>query len=289
MSRALIVLLLGGCAVSPGAGANDSGAGSPDLGTVDFSTTAGDLLTASDLASGSTDLAAGSTDFAAGSTDFAAGSADFAAGAADLATGAPDLSTEKTDLGTGAGDLSSGSPDLSSGGVITGGPCVSGAAGATAIRVRWVNAGGTAQVQYEAFGLPDRSREKVAAYGYQIGFTPQFSDQFLGPGGLVLDSSDFVDVEVSTQGVPSISSATLAIYGRSFDTTTSGSFNWQSFSGSGATPTDFVSNVAPYQWYGATLEAAFPAGDNNILLRVKAGPSSGVLVVNRLEICVGSP
>src|SRR5262245_61814114 len=76
------------------------------------------------------------------------------------ASSAHDLSRGSTgDLASGAGasgggDLAGpgGAPDLSSrgaGGVISGGACLSGATGATAIRVRWANAGGTAQVQYE--------------------------------------------------------------------------------------------------------------------------------------------
>ena len=32
--------------------------------------------------------------------------------------------------------------------------------------------------------------------------------------------------------------------------------------------------------------SAIPADDNRILIRVKAGPSSGALVVNRLELCI---
>jgi hypothetical protein len=172
------------------------------------------------------------------------------------------------------------------GGIITGGPCASGGSGATAIRVRWVNAAGTATVQYEAFGMPDHSRQKVSAYGYQIGFTPPFVDPFLGAGGLLLDGSDFIDIELSASGIASITGATLAIFGRSYDTTASGSFSWQSFSDSGQTATDFVSNVAPYQWYSAAIGNTVAAGDSGVLVRIKAGPSSSALVVNRLEVCL---
>jgi hypothetical protein len=89
--------------------------------------------------------------------------------------------------------------------------------------------------------------------------------------------------------VPSIARATLAIYGRSFNTSTSGSFSWQSLSDIGAAPADLVSNVAPYAWYAADLGAAIDPNDGALLLRVKAGPSSDSLVVNRLEICVVAP
>ncbi len=172
---------------------------------------------------------------------------------------------------------------------ITGGPCMSGAAGQTAYRVRWAGGSGassTAYPVYEKNGLPDHSRDHVGAYGYQIGFTPRYEDVFLAQGGLVLDSSDFVDIELSTVGVASIQSITLSIYGRSFNTTTSGSFNWQTFEDVGASPTNLVSNSAPYQWYSADATGMMSAGNGGVLLRIKAGPSSGVLVVNRIEICM---
>ena len=209
-------------------------------------------------------------------------------GASDLGVGAGG-NGEASDLGA-AVDFAggSGAQDLATGGVITGGPCLSGASGATGIRVRWVDSGGTAAVQYEAFGMPDHSREKVGAYGYQIGFTPSFVDPFLGDGGLLLDGSDFVDVELSGVGIASIGSATLAIYGRSYDTTTSGSFSWQSFSDSGATTDDFVSNVAPYRWYAADIGNTVAPGDGGVRVRIKAGPSSEALVVHRIEICLAA-
>ena len=88
-------------------------------------------------------------------------------------------------------------------GVITGGPCVSGAAGATAYRIRWTNGGGTATVAYEVNGLPDKTPDHTGAYGYQIGFTPSYVDPYLAQGGLQLDGSDFVDIDLSTEGVTS--------------------------------------------------------------------------------------
>jgi hypothetical protein len=185
-----------------------------------------------------------------------------------------------------AGALDAQATDSAIGGIISGGPCLSGAAGRAAYRVRWMKAGSQAQVVYEVDGLPDHSRDRAGAYGYQIGFTSSFVDPFLAQGGLQVDSSDFVDLEISTAGISSIASATLSIYGRSFDTTTSGSFNWQTFTGVGQTPTDLVSNVAPYAWYSADMTSELAAGDANVLVRIKAGPSSGVLVVNRIEICM---
>jgi hypothetical protein len=93
-----------------------------------------------------------------------------------------------------------------------------------------------------------------------------------------------MDIELSTAGL-GVSSATIAVYGRSFDTTTSGSFSWQTFSGTGAAPTDLVSNVAPYQWYLADATTELPGGDANTLLRIYPGPSSNALIVDRVEIC----
>lgn len=176
--------------------------------------------------------------------------------------------------------------DAASMGIITGGPCLSGAAGATGYRIRWTGGNGTAEPVYEVDGLPDHSRDHAGAYGYQIGFTPSFVDPFLAQGGLQLDGSDFVDLELTTAGVGHIASAVLSIYGRSFDTTTSGSFNWQTFVGTGGSSTDFVSNVAPYAWYSADMTTELAPNDATTLIRIKAGPSSGVLVVNRIELCL---
>jgi hypothetical protein len=87
-------------------------------------------------------------------------------------------------------------------------------------------------------------------------------------------------------GVNQIKAATLSIYGRSYDVQTSGSFSWMTFTGAGATPANSVSNVAPYEWYGGDATAAFAPGDGGILLRIKAGPNSGSLVVSRIELCM---
>ena len=170
-------------------------------------------------------------------------------------------------------------------GVITGGPCLSGAPGATAYRIRWTG-GGTAQVVYEVNGLPDHTRDHAGAYGYQVGFTPAFVDTFLGVGGLQLDGSDFVDLQLTTAGLATITSAKLSIFGRSYNTTASGSFTWQTFDGVGATPASSVSNAAPYRWYAGDMTTELSPGDAGVLIRIKAGPASGSLVVNRIELCL---
>ena len=170
--------------------------------------------------------------------------------------------------------------------VITGGPCASGMPGQTGYRIRWAGGGGTAYPVYEVNGLPDHSRDHTGAYGYQIGFTASYVDTFLAQGGLQLDGSDFVDLEITTAGISSITNATLSIYGRSYNTTASGSFNWQTFVGTGDAPTNLVSNVAPYAWYSADMTTEIAPNDASTLIRIKAGPSSGALAVNRIELCL---
>ncbi len=204
-----------------------------------------------------------------------------------------DSSTSVDSGGTGVDSGGTGTDamvmaDAAPTGPITGGPCLSGHAGATAYRIRWAGngAGSTAYPVYEKNGLPDHSRDHAGAFGYQIGFTPRWDDPFLGVGGLVLDGSDFVDLELTTVGLSSISNATISIFGRSFNTTASGGFFWQTFEGTGQTPSNFVSNSAPYQWYSADMTTEISAGNSGVLLRIKAAGGSGSLIVNRIELCV---
>jgi hypothetical protein len=192
-------------------------------------------------------------------------------------TGAAD--TRPADTGAAdTGAVDTGTP--------TGG-CVSGATGTHVLRFRWrgSTSGSTAWVDYEANTLPDTSRWHVSAASASIGYTPVFRDPFLGEGGLELSGTVFIDVELSTDGLSSISNATIAIYGRSFNTTTSGSFTWQTFSGMAASPYGGVSNSAPYEWYLADATPELPAGDDGTLLRIRAGPPSNALIVNRVEVC----
>jgi len=213
-----------------------------------------------------------------------AGAGDGSTGEADAGTGEADASTGEADASAGI-DANAGGADAA-GGIITGGPCLSGAPGATAYRVRWLDGVNLAYVGYEVNGLPDKSRDHTGAYGYTIGFTPGYVDPYLGPGGLGLDSSCFVDIELSTVGLSQIQSATLSVYGRSYAVSSSGSFNWQTFDGTGAAPTNLVSNVTPYAWYSADMTTEISPGDDGVLLRIKAGPSSNSLVVNRIELCM---
>ena len=260
---ALALPLGAGCSRG-GYSGGGSDAGAHDLRSPAKDAAPPDLVMAADLL-GTADLRP-PIDFA-GSTDFAV--------AADFAT-PPDLAA--------APDFAA-APDLATGS-ITGGPCMSGSSGATAFRVRWTDDGGRASVNYEVHGLPDKTRWKVGAFGYGTGYVPQFADPFLGPGGLQLDGSSFIDVELSTAGVHRINSITLSVFGRSYSTGSSGSFNWMTSTGGGATATNYVSNVAPYRWYPADITTAINPDDGRILLRIKAGGSSGSLVVNRLELCI---
>lgn len=226
-------------------------------------------------------------------------------GTAVTDTAVTDTGTSVTDTGSSTKDTGSTATDTGSTvtdtgtttGPITGGPCASGGTGATAFRIRWAGSGSgsTAYPVYEVTGLPDKSGFKAGAYGYSIGYTPTFEDIYLGVGGLRLDSSDFVDIDFSTNGISSISTATLSIYGRSYNTTASGSYNWQTFDGTGSTPSGAVSNSAPYQWYGPLgYLGSGPIGDvltviktgKTIKLRIKAGGPSGALIVNKIELCL---
>jgi hypothetical protein len=165
--------------------------------------------------------------------------------------------------------------------------CVSGATGNLAVRFSWQGSGSgsTASVRYEANDLPDTSRWRVTAASRSIGYTPVYDDTFLGPGGLDLEGTAFMDVELSTSGLSAIRGATIAIYGRSFDTTASGSFSWQTFTGTGAAPSNLVANSPPYEWYGSDATLSFVPGDSGVLLRIYPGPSSDALIVSRVEIC----
>jgi hypothetical protein len=197
-----------------------------------------------------------------------------------------DGGTSGMDGGMGGMDGGMGGMDAGNVGPITGGPCASGAPGKTAYRIRWAQSANTAYVVYEVNGLPDQTPDHAGAYGYQIGFTPSYVDPFLAQGGLQLDGSCFVDIDLSTQGLASITNATLSIYGRSYNTTASGSFNWQTFDGTGSTATNSVSNAAPYQWYAGDMTTEISPGDGGVKIRIKAGPNSGALVVNKIELCM---
>lgn len=245
------------------AGASDAGAG--DAG-------AGD--------GGASDAGAGD----AGSSD--AGGVDGGGDAGPADAGAGTDGGGATDAGAGGSDA--GLPPVDAGSPYPGG-CVSGVTGHYAARFHWAGngSGSTAYVQYDMNNFPDASRWRAGAYSRgSIGYTPVFVDVFLGAGGLQLGSSNFMDVQLSTAGLTTIRHVWLALKGRSYNTTASGSFSWLSFDGSGATPSGFVSNAAPYQWYVADATSAFVPGNASVLVRIEPGPPSGSLVVNAVEFCI---
>ena len=276
----VLVLLGGGCA-DPGSRRD---AGIPDDASLDDG---GDLdgagIDAAAMDGGSSD--AGAHDAAtdggmdAGPTDSSVGDSGVGdSGAADAAS----ADAGPTDGGTpDTGTPDTGTPDAGTG------SCISGATGRYAIRFRWLGSGvgSTAYVRYDLNDLPDSSRWHVSAASRSFSYTPVFDDPFLGDGGLDLSGTVFMDVELSTVGLSSIRNVTIAIRGRSFNTTASGSFHWMTFSGSGAAPTNLVANSAPYEWYGADATSAFVTGDGGALLRIMPGPSSNSLVVASVEIC----
>ncbi|MFK8003745.1 MAG: hypothetical protein AB8H86_29550 [Polyangiales bacterium] len=167
------------------------------------------------------------------------------------------------------------------------GGCISGASGTHVVRFTWQGSGSgsTAYVSYDANTLPDSSLWRVTAGSRNIGYRPVFSDIFLGEGGLDMGSSVFIDVQLSTLGLSAVTGLTVSVYGRSFNTTSPGSFTWQSFEGTGASPRGNVSNSAPYEWYGADATGAITAGDDGVRLRLRAGPPSNRLVVRSVELC----
>jgi hypothetical protein len=193
-----------------------------------------------------------------------------------------DTGTSVTDTGTTKVDTGTTTTDTSTGGPITGGPCISGAKGATAIRIKWLGSGSSAYPSYEVSGVPG---VKVGAYSSTSPFSykPVYGDPFLGEGGLVMDTGVFVDLDFSLTGISSVKSATLTLYGRSYATSSNGSFDWNTFDGAGSSGS--ISNVAPYHWDGTSVLSGVPAGKVH-KLRIKPGPPSGSLVVNRIELCI---
>ncbi len=172
-------------------------------------------------------------------------------------------------------------------GPVTTGDCISGALGNRAVRFSWEGSGpgSTAYVNYEVNQLPDTVRWRVSAASMSIGYRPVYDDTFLGPGGLDLEGDVFMDIELSTSGLSSIRNVTISIFGRSFNTTASGSFSWQTFDDVGETPSGSIANSTPYEWYSGDATTAFSPGDTGVYLRLRPGPPSDALIVNRVEIC----
>ncbi|MGZ3448705.1 MAG: hypothetical protein ACXVEF_03855 [Polyangiales bacterium] len=278
MKYASIVLVCAmGCAQAEsqnGAnGGGDDDAQTEDVALDDAASESGDDTSSGDSGSSSD---TGSTTSDTGSTSDTGGTAK-------------DSGSVVTDTGTVVMDTGTVVVDTGPTGPITGGPCASGAPGATAFRLKFTNSGGHAMTGYEVTGLPDKTGFKAAAYktgSIDPSWYPPYDDMYLAAGGLRLDDTDFLDINFSTVGISSISSVTIAVYGRSFATTTSGSYSWQTFEGSASIASGTMSNSTPYVWYAAFATTEFAAGKSGDLLRIKAGPPSGSIIVNRIEVCM---
>jgi hypothetical protein len=108
-------------------------------------------------------------------------------------------------------------------------------------------------------------------------------------GGLEIGSGNWILIRYSVAGLTVINTATFSIYGRSYDTTASGSFDaWSPLYGDAPSPTDSVSNAWPYAWTSIDYTGNVQVGDNPNLtgIRLMSGPSSDDLVIHTVELCI---
>lgn len=158
-------------------------------------------------------------------------------------------------------------------------PCMRGS-GWAAFRFHY---SGSTSASIDALGLPDRSNfEAVPAR------STSFTDALHG-GGIEIASGNWLLIRFSLVGLTTIRSATFSVYGRSYNTTASGSFQaWSPIHGSISSPTNSISNAWPYTWtsvdYRANVDVSDPPGLTGI--RLYAGPSSSDLVINTVELCL---
>ena len=200
-------------------------------------------------------------------------------GAADARSATRDASAG-IDARAGASDAASAAIDAPVG-PVTGGPCASGASGATLLRVRIDDVQGQAEVVYEADGTANHAGY-AGIYGYVVGFTPAYFDD-IGGGGLSLDSHDFVDLTTSTAAISHLQTMTVAIYGRAIAGHTG--WHWQSSLAAGQTAVDLVGDTVPYAWYTADVTPAFQAGDGHAFVRIKTLDSQNAIIASRIELC----
>lgn len=136
----------------------------------------------------------------------------------------------------------------------------------------------------DVYSLPDKSNwEAVPAYPNSA----SWADALHG-GGINIGSGNWILIRYSVVGLTQIKKATLSMYGRSYNTTTSGSFNaWSPLYGDNPSPTNSVSNAWPYAW--TTIDfAGVKVGDSPGLtgIRFYAGPNSSNLIINTVELCI---
>jgi len=108
-------------------------------------------------------------------------------------------------------------------------------------------------------------------------------------GGIEIASGNWILIRFSLVGLTTIRSATLSIYGRSYSTGSSGSFDaWSPLYGSIKSPTNSLSNAWPYSWSSVDYTSNVRIGDAPGLtgIRLYAGPSSNDLVINTVELCL---
>lgn len=135
----------------------------------------------------------------------------------------------------------------------------------------------------DVYSLPDNSNWQAVP-----AFATMFSDALHG-GGIEIGSGNWILIRYSVANMSVINGATLSVYGRSYDTTTSGSFDaWSPLYGDNASPTDSVSNAWPYTWTSIDFSNGVHIGDTPGLtgIRLYSGPSSNVLVINTVELCI---
>lgn len=182
------------------------------------------------------------------------------------------------DLATSGADLAT-KPDLSS--TISGPPCVNGP-GFAAFRFHYDSSGSQSPV-LDAFGLPDSSNWEAV---------PVYSTSIVDPGnggGLEIGQGNWILIRYSLAGLHQIHGARFSVFGRSYDTTASGSFDaWSPIYGDAPSPPDSVSNAWPYAWTTIDYSGHLAVGDDPGLtgIRLYSGPSSNTLVIHAVELCI---
>jgi hypothetical protein len=289
-----VFVCLAGC--SDDADVGDDAGVATDTGRTDSGPSASDasanIVDASlDLGRGDSGPLDAATDSGAQGDSGNSGGSDAStdAGFADSGHDASSADAGSSDVGSAdSGATDSGSTDAGTADAgASAGDCVSGATGTHAVRFEWLGNGPNSRAypSYVVNELPDTTRWRITANARSFNYQPVFGDTFLGPGGLIMQGTTFMDIELSTGGLSSISNVSLAIYGRSYNTTSPGSFSWLTFDGSGAAPSGIVANSTPYQWYRADATSAFVPGNAGVLLRIEPEGPSNSLVVNGVEIC----
>ena len=198
-------------------------------------------------------------------------------GAASIDGGSANDATSPSD-GAASND---GSVKLDGGPALLGPPCTHGAGW-----IAWkFHYNGSTSAVTDVYSLPDSSNwQAVPAYPNST----SWADAIHG-GGIDMASGNWILIRFSVSGLTQIKSATLSMYGRSYNTTTSGSFEaWSPIYGSIFAPQSSISNAWPYQWKSVDYTANVNVGDTPGLtgIRFKAGPSSNELIINTVELCI---